>query len=73
MKCELIIKGFPDKQDFYNHCFQSELCKRWHDGTLHAVYHSKQYARQDAADLKRHFSNLKTTIGTDFRGWVLIE
>ena len=71
MKGQLIIQGLPDKQMFYDHCFQSMICRRWHDGTLHAIYHTKQYAREDAADLKRHHPSIKATLTTDFFGWVL--
>lgn len=72
MKCELIISGLQDKQTFFNHCYQSVLCKRWHDGTLHAYYHTKRYAREDADALKKRFSNIMTTIGTDFDSWAML-
>lgn len=71
MKCELIIEGLQDKQQFYNCCFQSFECKRSHDGTMHALYYTKQYAHVDAIDLKRHYPNVRTTIGTDFEGWFM--
>lgn len=73
MKCELIIEGLKDKQQFYNCCLQSYECKQWHDGTMHALYYTKQYAREDANDLKRLSPNVRTTIGTDFDGWFMLR
>lgn len=72
MKCELIIKGLTEKQTFYDCCLQSVACRRWHDGTLHAFYHAKQYAREDAEDLKQNYPNLETTIETNLDGWVMV-
>ncbi|MCQ2259472.1 MAG: hypothetical protein MJZ41_16015 [Bacteroidaceae bacterium] len=37
MKCELIIEGLKDKQQFYNCCLQSYECKCWHDGSSQPI------------------------------------
>lgn len=73
MKCELIIEGLSNREQFWNCCYESENCVKWHDGTIHAIYHSKGCARKEVNELKRYYPNIKTTIGTDFNGWSVIS
>lgn len=73
MKCELIIEGLQDREQFWTHCFESDTCVKWHDGTIHAIYYSKECARKEARELKYFYPNIKTTVGTSFNGWLVIS
>ena len=73
MKCELIIDGLKGREQFWQYCWESDTCVNWHDGTIHAIYYSKQCAREEAKLLKSYYPNIKTHIGTDFDGWLYIS
>jgi len=73
MKFELIIDGPENREQFWMYCWESDTCVKWHDGTIHAIYYSKQCAREEIKLLKSYYPNIKTTIGTDFDGWLVIS